>query len=473
MAAGGSGSPVGSWMLDLLNGDDLRVMDDGALDDSTLSAVCNALPFIVGGAGHKREAPAPAGADDDDDGDDSDDECGAGGGAPAGKKSKAASAARSKNKASKEKERRSKINERFNELAKLIEPDSTETKVDKPSILQDAIKFVRQMTAENHQLKMLNKFLEERVSHFEREKGQALYQHSLAMNGGGLAAQQPGVQQQGDVGTFMPLHGGGLHAPRTGMPAMMMAAMGVRGDASGASTSYGGMQQQPVGMPQQPMGMHQQQPLGGMASGGGQGARSGAMPQARMSPSPGPMSHAEHQGAEGQPQMQGQQQMGWGMLPQVQGPMAMMQHIQGQARVHGQAGMQQAGMQQPQPQVPYGMQEGMGGARRGSAGSDMKQELAQELLMQAVAPQQAQQQQAPQQQQQQYQHQQQPRSMVAAGQVYAGLKPQSLAPPAAGMLQHGAAGAMAASAQQQQQQHWVSPTMLDAAQDSLLRPPAA
>jgi hypothetical protein len=51
---------------------------------------------------------------------------------------------------------------RFNELAKLIEPDCTETKVDKPSILQDAIKCVRQMTAENHQLKMLNKFLEVR-----------------------------------------------------------------------------------------------------------------------------------------------------------------------------------------------------------------------------------------------------------------------------------------------------------------------
>lgn len=48
---------------------------------------------------------------------------------------------------------------RFNELAMLIDPGK-EPKMDKPSILADAIKFVKQVSAENHQLKMLNKFLE-------------------------------------------------------------------------------------------------------------------------------------------------------------------------------------------------------------------------------------------------------------------------------------------------------------------------
>lgn len=52
---------------------------------------------------------------------------------------------------------------RFIELAKLIEPGQ-EPKTDKPSILADAIKHVQQMAVENHQLKMLNKFLEVRLT---------------------------------------------------------------------------------------------------------------------------------------------------------------------------------------------------------------------------------------------------------------------------------------------------------------------
>lgn len=48
---------------------------------------------------------------------------------------------------------------RFAELAKLIDPGN-EPKTDKTTILVDAIKYVQQMTVENHQLKQLNKFLE-------------------------------------------------------------------------------------------------------------------------------------------------------------------------------------------------------------------------------------------------------------------------------------------------------------------------
>lgn len=39
---------------------------------------------------------------------------------------------------------------------------------------------------ENHQLRQLNKFLEERMGQLERERGQTLYQQSLMMQHGGM-----------------------------------------------------------------------------------------------------------------------------------------------------------------------------------------------------------------------------------------------------------------------------------------------
>jgi hypothetical protein len=71
---------------------------------------------------------------------------------------------------------------RFAELAQLIDPNG-EPKTDKPTILGDAIKFVKQLRAENHQVKQLNKFLEERVAAYERERGQQLYQHMMVQHG--------------------------------------------------------------------------------------------------------------------------------------------------------------------------------------------------------------------------------------------------------------------------------------------------
>ncbi|GFR45526.1 hypothetical protein Agub_g6919 [Astrephomene gubernaculifera] len=97
-------------------------------------------------------------------------------------------------KACREKARREKLNERFLDLARLVDPNS-EPKTDKSTILTDAIKYVQQLTVENHQLRQLNKFLEERVSTLERERGQQLYQQSLMMNAMGpapmMAAGQP------------------------------------------------------------------------------------------------------------------------------------------------------------------------------------------------------------------------------------------------------------------------------------------
>eukprot|EP00201_Polytomella_parva_P002234 CAMPEP_0175081738 /NCGR_PEP_ID=MMETSP0052_2-20121109/26331_1 /TAXON_ID=51329 ORGANISM="Polytomella parva, Strain SAG 63-3" /NCGR_SAMPLE_ID=MMETSP0052_2 /ASSEMBLY_ACC=CAM_ASM_000194 /LENGTH=612 /DNA_ID=CAMNT_0016352785 /DNA_START=186 /DNA_END=2024 /DNA_ORIENTATION=- len=94
-------------------------------------------------------------------------------------------------KACREKARREKLNERFHTLSKLIDP-AGEPKSDKTTILGDAIKFVQQVTVENHQLKQLNKFLEERVASYERERGQMLYQRSLT--GGFLPASSHSQQ---------------------------------------------------------------------------------------------------------------------------------------------------------------------------------------------------------------------------------------------------------------------------------------
>lgn len=59
--------------------------------------------------------------------------------------------------------------------------------------LQDTIKCVQQMRMENHQLRQLNKFLEERMGQLERERGQTLYQQSLMMQHGGGMMGMPGA----------------------------------------------------------------------------------------------------------------------------------------------------------------------------------------------------------------------------------------------------------------------------------------
>lgn len=84
-----------------------------------------------------------------------------------------------KTKASREKARRERINERFSELARLCDPD--EPKVDKSSILMDAIKLVKQQRMEIDQQKQLNKFLQERVSHYEKERSQLLCQQGMLL----------------------------------------------------------------------------------------------------------------------------------------------------------------------------------------------------------------------------------------------------------------------------------------------------
>ncbi|KAL6750443.1 hypothetical protein V8C86DRAFT_2812115 [Haematococcus lacustris] len=169
----------------LVDGAAFPPLDFPALDQATFSAICAAdnvaMPSQPSEATRRRVSELDSDSDEE-----------AAGSRPSGKKPKTDSAAKSK--ACREKARREKINDRFSELATLIDPGSKDPKSDKPSILADAIKHITQMRVENNQLSQLNKFLEQRVSQLEREKGQQLYQQSLMMQHGGMSMgmMQPG-----------------------------------------------------------------------------------------------------------------------------------------------------------------------------------------------------------------------------------------------------------------------------------------
>ncbi|KXZ41653.1 hypothetical protein GPECTOR_340g76 [Gonium pectorale] len=137
-------------------------------------------------------------------------------------------------KACREKARREKLNERFADLARLIDPNG-EPKTDKSTILTDAIKYVQQMTVENHQLRQLNKFLEERVSTLERERGQQLYQQSLMMTqmGGGQLMQAGQAMMVGGPAGMM---GGAMQGPAMAHPVAMQASAAMA-SSSGALMS--------------------------------------------------------------------------------------------------------------------------------------------------------------------------------------------------------------------------------------------
>lgn len=89
-------------------------------------------------------------------------------------------------KAERERARRERLNEFFDELARLCDPSGKAGKSDRVSIVADAVRVIQQLRVENNQLRQLNKFLEERCGHLERARAQVLYQQVAP---GGLPLQ--------------------------------------------------------------------------------------------------------------------------------------------------------------------------------------------------------------------------------------------------------------------------------------------
>ncbi|KAK9840579.1 hypothetical protein WJX81_002805 [Elliptochloris bilobata] len=163
--------------------------------------------------------------------------------------SDAAAAARAK--AGRERARRERLNESFQELAKVLDPAKA-AKTDKTSTIADAIRIVTQLRAENGQLRQLNKFLEERTQNMEKLKCELALQLQL------IQQQQAGGAAPGPSGHMQP---GGMMPHYMPGPAMAMGA-----GAMGMGPHFGGMVH-----PMQLQGMHamaylpQQAPLAGPA----------------------------------------------------------------------------------------------------------------------------------------------------------------------------------------------------------------
>ncbi|GBF89688.1 transcription factor-like [Raphidocelis subcapitata] len=166
-------------------------------------------------------------------------------------------------KANRERMRREKINEKFIELAQLVEPNK-DPKTDRLTVLCEAIRTVQQFQVENHQLKQLNKFLEEKAAALERERAQSMFfQMQGSMMAGGMVMQpQPGMLMAGGgMGGGMGAMGGGMMA---GAPGMMAAQQQQQQQqpahlqAMARVQSCGALQQQ---QPLDPQQQHQQQQL--------------------------------------------------------------------------------------------------------------------------------------------------------------------------------------------------------------------
>jgi len=148
-------------------------------------------------------------------------------------------------KACREKARRTRLNDRFAELAKLLVEPGESPKTDKATIIVTAISAVKNLRREIGQLRQLNKYLEERVAQYEKQSGLQMYQqviaythgqqqagnpHAIPMPGPGEPQQPspcagmhppPSVLPQGAVPVYHVLHPSAAgHAPMQGMPAM-------------------------------------------------------------------------------------------------------------------------------------------------------------------------------------------------------------------------------------------------------------
>ena len=114
---------------------------------------------------------------------------------------------------------------RYAELAALIDPGKP-PKSDRNLILEDAVRVINHARAENNQLRQLNKFLEDKVQEHEQTRSQALYRHSMQLQGG----LQSSGHGRGPGSGPLPAHAGagtsaGAHGALHTRPAEQPAAV--------------------------------------------------------------------------------------------------------------------------------------------------------------------------------------------------------------------------------------------------------
>lgn len=90
---------------------------------------------------------------------------------PTNKRPRSESGTRPSSKACREKVRRDKLNERFLELGAVLEPGKT-PKMDKSSILNDAIRVMAELRSEAQKLKESNESLQEKIKELKAEKNE-------------------------------------------------------------------------------------------------------------------------------------------------------------------------------------------------------------------------------------------------------------------------------------------------------------
>lgn len=142
-------------------------------------------------------------------------------------------------KACREKARRSRLNDRFAELAKLLEEPGQGPKTDKSTILISAIGTVTNLRREIGQLRQLNKYLEERVAQNEKERAMQMYRQVVSYGPPGVAPSSAASEQvplmfgsTGSMGVLPPACApvqqiSSVHMGQMKPGPMMMPAMGV------------------------------------------------------------------------------------------------------------------------------------------------------------------------------------------------------------------------------------------------------
>ncbi|CAN8288326.1 unnamed protein product [Cochlearia groenlandica] len=102
----------------------------------------------------------------------------------------------SSSKACKEKQRRDRLNDKFNELSSVLEPERL-PKTDKVAILNDAIRIVNQVREETQRLKDLNSSLQDKIKELKEEKNELRDEkHKLKIEKEGIEKRLEAIKTQ-------------------------------------------------------------------------------------------------------------------------------------------------------------------------------------------------------------------------------------------------------------------------------------